>query len=97
MALTLTEITVMPGTANKRMAIWKVAGDGSSYQITVSDLKMSKVEAAWTENIDAPYKLIVQIENYDYVDGPVSILELGDEGGNVLENGKEHLLFVVGY
>jgi hypothetical protein len=97
MALTLTEVTVMPGTGNKRMAIWKVSGDGTSYQINVADLKMSKVEAAWTENISALYKLIVQVENYDYVDGPVSIIELGDEGGNVLENGKEHLLFVVGY
>lgn len=95
MALTLTEIMVIP-VDNKRMAIYKITGDGTSYQITISDLKMSKVEAAWTENVSNETKLIVRIENYDYVDSYVTILELGDEGGP-LENAKEHLLFVIGY
>jgi len=96
MALTLTELMVVPGTGDKRMSIWKVTGDGSSYQVNVADLKMSKVQAAWTENLNASYKIPIYIGNYDYVDGMVSIIELGD-GGNVLENGKEHLLVVIGY
>jgi hypothetical protein len=97
MALTLTEKAVMPATGGKRMAIWLVTGDGSSYQITVKKLKMEKVEAAWTANVDAPYHLTCFTDNYDYTAGPVDYLELGDDGGNVLENGKKHLLFVVGY
>jgi hypothetical protein len=97
MALTLSEIAVMPATGGKRMAIWLVTGDGASYQIAVADLKMSKVEAAWTANVDAMYRLSLYTENYDYTAGPVAYLELGDDGGNVLENAKKHLLFVVGY
>jgi hypothetical protein len=96
MALTLTELMVVPGTGNKRLSVWKVTGDGTSYQINVVDLKMSKVEAAWTENVDDLYRVQVRVENYDYVDGPVDIIELGGEG-TALANGKEHLLFIIGY
>jgi hypothetical protein len=96
MALTLTELMVVPGTGNKRMVIYKVAGDGASYQINVRDLKMAKVEAAWTENVSDLYKLQVRVENYDYLAGPVDIIELGEEGG-ALANGKYHILFVIGY
>jgi hypothetical protein len=96
MALTLTELMVVPGTGNKRMVIYKVMGDGAAYQINVRDLKMSKVQAAWTENIDDIYKLQVRTENYDYLAGPVDIIELGEEGG-ALASGKYHLLFVIGY
>ena len=97
MALTLKEVAVMPSTGGKRMAIWLITGDGASYSITVASLKMAKVEAAWTANVDAPYHLTVFTDNYDYTSGPVTTLELGDDGGNVLELNKKHLLFVVGY
>ena len=97
MALTIKEIAVMPATGGKRMSIWLITGDGTSYQIPVSTLKMSKIEAAWTSNVDALYTLSLFTDNYDYTDGPVAYLELGDDGGNVLEDGKKHLLFVVGY
>jgi hypothetical protein len=96
MALTLKELMVVPGTGNKRMVIWKVTGDGSSYQINVRDIKMSKVEAAWTENLTDAYKVQVRVENYDYVDGPVDVIELGYEG-SALADGKDHILFVIGY
>lgn len=96
MALTLTEIFVTPGDDHKRQAVWKVTGDGTSYQINVPDIKMSKVEAAWVENLSNDNPIQIRVENYDYVDGPVSILELGYDGG-ALDNGKEVLLFVIGY
>ena len=98
MALTLTELMVVPGTGNKRMVIFKVTGDGTSYQVNVRDLKMSKIEAAWTENINNDYKVDIKVVNYDYVDGPVDIIEIGDGAGSeVILNGKEHLLVVIGY
>jgi hypothetical protein len=96
MALTLTELMVVPGTGSKRMAIWKVTGDGSSYQITRSDLKVAKVEAAWVENVTNDNPIQIRIETYDYLAGPVDILELGDEGA-YLDNGGVVLLFVIGY
>jgi hypothetical protein len=97
MALTLTELFVTPGDDHKRQATWMITGDGSSYQINVADLKMSKVEAAWTENVNNDTELKIRIDNYDYLSGPVTILELGDEGADALLNGKKHLLFVIGY
>ena len=96
MALTLTELMVVPGTGNKRMVIYKVTGDGDSYQINVKDVKMSKVEAAWTENIDNDTRIQVRLENYDYLAGPVDIIELGHDGGALPLN-KVHILFIIGY
>lgn len=99
MALTLTELMVVPGTGKKRMAIYKVTGDGTSTTISVSDLKMSKVEVAWTENINAEYHKKVCVSTYDYVDGYVETIEIG-EGlieGDALQSDKEHLLIVIGY
>ena len=99
MALTLTELMVVPGTGNKRMSAWKVTGDGSSYQVIVKDIKMSKIEAAWTENISSETDVRVVVTNYDYVDGPVDIIELGGNGDLELpiSNGAEIVLFVIGY
>jgi hypothetical protein len=99
MALTLTELMVVPGTGNKLMSAWKITGDGSSYQVTVKDLKMSKIEAAWTENINSEKDVRVVVSNYDYVDGPVDIIELGGDGTLELPitNGAEIVLFVIGY
>jgi hypothetical protein len=96
MALTLTEKMVVPGVGKKRMSIWKVTGDGSSYQISISDLKMKKVEAAWIENLTNDNPIGVRVETYDYVDAFVETLELGDAGAQ-LDNGGEVLLFVIGY
>jgi hypothetical protein len=96
MALTLTELMVVPGTGNKRMAIWKVTGDGSSYRITRSDLKIAKVEAAWVENVTNDNPVQIRTETYDYLAGPVDYIDLGDAGG-VIDNGGVVLLFVIGY
>lgn len=96
MALTLSEVMVVPGTGNKRQVIWKVTGDGSSYQINVRDIKMSKVEAAWVENVTNDNPISIRTENYDYLSGPVNIIELGRDGG-VLDNGGVVMLFVIGY
>jgi hypothetical protein len=96
MALTLTELMVVPGTGNKRMVIWKVTGDGAAYQITRSDLKVAKVEAAWVENVTNDNPIQIRTESYDYLGGPVDIIELGDLGGP-LDNGGVVILFVVGY
>lgn len=96
MALTLTELMVVPGTGHKRMAVWKVAGDGASYQINVRDLKVSKVEAAWVENVTNDNPIMIRTENYDYLGGPVDIIELGSSG-EFLDNGGIVLLFVIGY
>lgn len=99
MALTLKEIAVMPSTGGKRMAIWKITGDGSSTSITVASLKMSKIEAAWTVNINAEIHKEVFSGTYDYVDGFVSTIEIGDTDVeyDCIQSDKEHLLFVVGY
>jgi hypothetical protein len=78
------------------MVIWKVTGDGEAFQINVRDLKMSKVEAAWTENIDNDGTLQIRTDNYDYLAGPVDIIELGRDGG-ALPLGKVHVLFIIGY
>ena len=96
MALTLTELMVVPGTGNKRMVIYKVTGDATSYQINVKDLKMSKVEAAWVENVTNDNLIGIRTENYDYLGGPVDIIELGYDGG-ALDSGGVVLLFVIGY
>jgi hypothetical protein len=96
MALTLTELMVVPGTGNKRMSWWKITGDGESYQINVSNLKMAKVEAAIVENITNDQPISIRTENYDYLAGPVDILELGREGG-ALESGGIIILLVIGY
>lgn len=89
MALTLTEVMVMPGTGSKRMAIWEITGDGESYSFNVIELKMQKVEAAWVENLDNPYEL--KLATYSGTD------TLAFEAGAFLEDGKKHLLFVIGY
>ncbi len=96
MALTLTELMVVPGTGNKRMVIWKVTGDGAAYQIARADLKIAKVEAAWVENVTNDNPIQVRTETYDYLGGPVDTIELGDLGGP-LDNGGEVILFVIGY
>lgn len=96
MALTLTELMVVPGTGSKRMAVWKVTGDGSSYQINRRDLKVAKVEAAWVENVTNDNPVQIRTENYDYLGGPVDILEIGYDGG-VMDSGGVVLLFVIGY
>jgi hypothetical protein len=96
MALTLTELMVVPGTGNKRMSWWKVTGDGTSYQINVRDLKMAKIEAAIVENITNDQPITIRTENYDYLAGPVDILELGREGG-VMDSGGVVILLVIGY
>lgn len=96
MALTLTEIFVTPGDDHKRQSTWMVTGDGSSYQIEVANLKMSKIEAAWVENVSNDNPISVRIDNYDYLSSPVTILELGYDGG-ALDNGGKVLLFLIGY
>ena len=96
MALTLEELMVVPGTGNKRMAIYKITGDGTSYQINVRDLKMAKVEAAIVENVTNDQTISIRTENQDYLAGPVTILELGREGG-ALDSGGVVILLVIGY
>jgi hypothetical protein len=96
MALTLEELMVVPGTGNKRMVIYKVTGDGTSYQINVRDLKMAKVEAAMVENVTNDNPIQIRTENYDYLAGPVDILELGYDGG-ALDSGGIVILKVIGY
>lgn len=98
MALTLTEIMIVPGTGNKKMAIWKVTGDGTSTTVALNKIKMNKVEAAWTVNLNSEYHRRVSIETYDYIDGYVSTIEIGDSTiGEAIQSGTEHLLVVVGY
>jgi hypothetical protein len=99
MALTLTELMVVPGTGNKRMAIWKVTGDGDTTNIAVAKLKMSKVEAAWTVNINAEIHKEVNVGTNDYVDGFVTSIDIGDPAveDDGIQNAKEHLLIVIGY
>ena len=96
MALTLTELMVVPGTGNKRMVIYKVTGDGTSYKINVADLKMSKVEAAMVENVTNDNPIQIRTENEDYLAGPVSILELGHSSAP-LDSGGIVILKVIGY
>jgi hypothetical protein len=96
MALTLTEIFVTPGDDHKRQSTWMVTGDGESYQIDVAKLKMSKIEAAWIENVSNDNPIVIGIDNYDYLSGPVDVLELGYDGG-ALVNGGKVLLFLIGY
>lgn len=96
MALTLTQVMVVPGVGSKRMSIWKVTGDGASYQITISDLKMKKIEAAWIENLTNDNPISVRVETYDYIDSYVETLEIGD-AGQWIDNGGEVLLFIIGY
>jgi hypothetical protein len=90
---------VVPGTGNKRMAIWKVTGDGDSTNIAVRLLKMSKIEAAWTVNINAEVHKEVNIGTNDYVDSYVTSIDIGDPAieDDGIQNAKEHLLIVVGY
>lgn len=96
MALTLSEKMVVPGVGSKRLAIWKVTGDGSSYQISLNDIKMKHVEAAWVENLTNDNPINIRVETYDYIDSYVETLELGD-AGDQLDNGGEVLLFLIGF
>ena len=99
MALTLTEIFVTPGDDHKRQSVWKITGDGTTYQINVADLKMSKIEAAWTQNLTSETDVRVVTANYDYIDEAVTIIELGGDGDleKPISNAAEILLFVIGY
>jgi len=99
MALTLTELMVVPGTGNKRMVIYKVMGDGTSNSVNVIDIKMSKVEVAWTVNVDAEYHKEVVTKNVDYLAAPTSTIEIGDSAiaEDAIQSGKYHLLIVIGY
>jgi len=97
MALTLTELMVVPGTGNKRQTVYKVTGDGTSYQINVRDVKMQRVEAAWTENLNSETDVRVVTTTYDY---PLqSVIELGGDGDleKPISNGAVILLFVIGF
>ena len=96
MALTLTELMVVPGTGNKRMVIYKVTGDGESYQINVRDLKMAKIEAAMVENVTNDNPIQIRTENYDYLAGPVDIIELGHSSAP-LDSAGIVILKVIGY
>jgi hypothetical protein len=96
MALTLTELMVVPGTGSKRMVIWKVTGDGTSFQINVADLKMSKVEAAIVENVTNDNPIQIRTENYDYLSSPVAIIELGHSSAP-LDSGGVIILMIIGY
>ena len=95
MALTISEKMVVPGVGNKRLAVYKITGDGSSYQINLTDIKMNKIEVAWIENLTNDNPIRVRVETYDYVDSYVEIIEIGDAGAQI-DNGGEVLLFVIG-
>ena len=99
MALTLTEIFVTPGDDHKRQSVWKITGDGTTYQVAVADLKMTKVEAAWTQNLTSETDVRVVTANYDYVDDYVTTIELGGDGDleKPISDGAEILLFVIGF
>jgi hypothetical protein len=99
MALTLTELMVVPGTGNRRMAIWKVTGDGDTTNIAIAKLKMAKVEVAWTVNINAADHKNVNVGTNDYVDAYVTSIDIGDPAieDDGIQSGKEHLLIVIGY
>jgi hypothetical protein len=97
MALTLTELMVVTGMGNRRQTVYKVIGDGSSYQLNIRLLKMKRVEAAWTENLNSEKDVRVITDTYDY---PLqSIIELGGDGDLELpiSDGATILLFVIGY
>ena len=54
MALTLTEKLDISGMGNRRMVVYLITGDGATRTIQVNQMKMQRVEFAYTVNVDNP-------------------------------------------
>lgn len=89
MAFTLTEKLDVQGMGSKRMVVYLVTGDGSSLTIQADQIKMQRIEFAYSVNVDN--------ENFtpitDYVAGPTDTIAFDDE----ISNGKTQLVIAYGW
>lgn len=89
MALTLTEKLVVPGMGAKLMVVYEVTGDGTTRTIQANQIKMQRIEFA--------YSVTITNENFtpitDYEAGPTDTIQFDDE----ISNGKKQLVIAYGW
>jgi hypothetical protein len=89
MALTLTEKLDVSGMGNKRMVVYEITGDGETRTIQADQMKMQRIEYAYSVNVDNPnFTPIV-----DYEAGPKDTIAFDDE----IESGSKQLVICYGF
>ena len=90
MALSFTELLVMPGLGDKKLAVYEVTGDGETVDISVeTNLKLTRVTMAWTANVDN--SVLRELATYS------GTSNLSFHTAQPLDNGRKHLLFAIGW
>jgi hypothetical protein len=90
MAFTLTEKMVVPGMGSKKMSIYLVTGDGSSRTIGAQDIKMQRIEFAFSVNVDN--ENFTPITDYTST-SPTDTISFDDE----ISTGKTQLVIAYGW
>jgi hypothetical protein len=86
MALTLDEKFDMQGAGNKRMVVYEVTGDGATRDINVLDIRMQRVDYAFSVNVTN--ENFIPITTYSG-----KTISFDDE----ITSGKKQLVIAIGY
>lgn len=90
MALTLTEKLVVGGMGSKLMVVYLVTGDGESTTIQANQIKMQRIEFAYSVNVDN--ENFTPITDYTST-SPTDTIAFDDE----ISNGKTQLVIAYGW
>jgi hypothetical protein len=89
MALTLVEKLDVSGMGNRRMVVYEITGDGETRTIQANQMKMQRIEFAYSVNVSNPnFTPIV-----DYEAGPTDTIAFDDE----IVSGYKQLVICYGY
>jgi hypothetical protein len=89
MALTLTEKLVVGGMGSKLMTVYLVTGDGESKTVQANQIKMQRIEFAYSVNITNE----IQQPVVDYTAGPTDTVEFEEP----ISNTRTQLLICYGW
>jgi hypothetical protein len=90
MALTLTEKLVVPGMGSKQMVVYLVTGDGTTRTIQANQIKMQRIEFAYSVNVDN--ENFTPITDYTST-APTDTIAFDDE----ISTGKTQLVIAFGW
>lgn len=90
MALTLTEKLVVGGMGSKLMVVYLVTGDGESTTIQANQIKMQRIEFAYSVNVDN--ENFTPITDYTST-SPTDTIAFDDE----ISNGRTQLVIAYGW
>ena len=90
MAFTLTEKLVIPGMGAKLMTVYLVTGDGTSRTITAKELKMQRIDFAYSVNVSNDN--FTPVTDYSTT-SPTDTISFDDE----IDNGGTQLLICYGH